>query len=115
MVCTSRLIVHCLDTLSIQFVNGLLGIKHLVHTLSTAHHKEVVNLFVELVRTRKDSIISRLHVKTEDSTTERAHPCKLIQMVQYNVKSLVSAPRQTCHGPMVSVCQGTELSVYGWY
>ena len=54
----------------VQTLHQSLGSEHLVHTLSTAHHEEVVNLLVQLVGFGEHTIVGCLHVEVEDSTAE---------------------------------------------
>ena len=58
----------------------------------TPIHVHIVNLLVELVGISEDTIIGGLHIKSEDSTAECAKPCKLVEILQYDVESLVTTP-----------------------
>ena len=60
--------------------------------LRTPVHIEVVHLLVELISISKDTVVGRLHVKTEDSAAEGTHPGKLIHIVQHDIESLVTTP-----------------------
>ena len=55
-------------------------------------HVHIVNLLVELVSIGENTIVGGLHIKTEDGTAERAEPGKLVEILQYNVESLVTTP-----------------------
>jgi hypothetical protein len=60
--------------------------------LRTPVHIEVSDLLIELGGIGKDSIVGSLGIETEDGTTERAKPSKLIEMLKYDIKCLVSSP-----------------------
>ena len=89
MACAFRLAGIDLDAQLTQTVNQLLTLDEIVRT---PVHIEVMYLLVEGIGIGKHSVVSRLHVKTEDGTTERAHPCELVEVVQHHVERLVTAP-----------------------
>ena len=109
MVCASRLIVVGVDTQRIKVVNEFLSAKHLIHALCTAHHKEVVDLLVEVLGIIEDTIVGCLHIESEDCSAECSDIRELIHVVEHDVEGLVSTPRQSCHRTMVTICQGAEL------
>ena len=92
MVSTCGLIVVSIDAQRLEVVHRLLGLEHLVHAFGTAHHKEIVDFLVKFVGTRKNAVVGRIDIQTEDGTAEGTDVREFVHIVQYYIEGLVPAP-----------------------
>ena len=70
-----------------------------------------MNLLVEGGSISKDTIVGGLHVESEDGAAESAHPGKLVEVLQYDVEGLMTAPRQASHSAVLTVSLRAEVGV----
>jgi hypothetical protein len=89
MSCTLGYRTVDLDTQFAETVNNRLTLDEIFRA---PIHVHIVNLLVELVSIGENTIVGGLHIKTEDGTAERAKPGKLVEILQYDVESLVTTP-----------------------
>ena len=103
-----RLLALDLDA---HFLQALHNITTLDEVLRTPVHVHIVDLLIELIGIGEHTVIGRLQIQSEDSTTEGSQPCKLIHVVEHDVESLVSTPRETSHRTVVTVGLRTEVGI----
>ena len=103
-----RLLALDLDA---HFLQALHDITTLDEVLRTPVHIHVVNFLIELIGIGEHTVIGRLQIQSEDSTAEGSQPCKLIHVVEHDVESLVSTPRETSHCTIVAIGLRTEVGI----
>ena len=69
---------------------------------AAAAHEEIPHLPVETAGILEHTVEARLQVHAEERTAEGAQIGKPVQMGQYGVEGLESAPRQSCHGTVLA-------------
>ena len=87
-----RLRVVGVDTHLIEAIHQFLGTEHLVHTLSSATHQEVVDLLVERLGIGEHTVVGSLHVEVEDGAAEGSDVRELVEVGENHVERLVTTP-----------------------
>ena len=70
-----------------------------------------MDLFVQFVGFGEYAIIGRLDIEVEDGTTEGSEVRELIEVRQHHIEGLVTTPRESCHGAVLTVALRTEVGI----